>query len=65
MSYCSTGSAQDLILKLLKHYEKDSIRAALLQHWAKINEIPFFKIKASKFSGSFFRNVQYNRGGVY
>ena len=45
MSHCSTGSTQDLILKLLKHYEKDSIRAALLQHWAKINEIPFSRLK--------------------
>ena len=45
MSHCSTGSTQDLILKLLKYYEKDSIRAALLQHWAKINEIPFSRLK--------------------
>ncbi len=43
MSYYRT--ARDLISKLIKDYEENSIHAALLQHWAKINEISFFRFK--------------------
>lgn len=43
-----TGTAKNLITKLLKDYENRSIHAALLQHWANINEISFSKLERAK-----------------
>ena len=43
-----TGTAKNLITKLLKDYEDCSIHAALLQHWANINEISFSKLERAK-----------------
>ena len=43
MSHSHT--ARNLIAKLVKNYGENAIRAALLQHWAKVNEIPVAKLK--------------------
>ena len=51
MSYYRT--ARDVIAKLVKNYEENAIRAALLQHWAKINEIPVAKLKQADSAAAF------------
>lgn len=51
MSYYRT--ARDLIAKLVKNYEENAIHAALLQHWAKINEIPVAKLKQANAVAAF------------
>ncbi len=48
MSSHPTGTAKNLITKLLKDYEDSSIHAALIQHWAYINEISLSKLERAK-----------------
>ena len=45
MSYCPKRSAKELVAKLVKDYEESSIHAALLQHWAKINNIAISRLR--------------------
>ncbi len=53
MLHHSTCTTKNLIIKLIKNYEECSIHAALLQHWAKINEIPFSKFKQTNAAARF------------
>lgn len=53
MLHHSTCTTKNLITKLIKNYEERSIHAALLQHWAKINEIPFSKFKQTNAAARF------------
>ena len=45
MPHHSADTAQHLIAKLVRNCDEGAIHAALLQHWAKVNKIPFSRLE--------------------
>ena len=39
---------ESTITQLLRHYSADTIRGALIQHWAKLNGVPFSRLEQVK-----------------